>query len=42
MQAYLAALDGVTLADLLEPMSAPGAGARKVMRVKHIPGLPGL
>jgi Rrf2 family nitric oxide-sensitive transcriptional repressor len=38
----LAVLDGVTLADLLEPMPPPGAGARKVVRVKHIPGLPGL
>ncbi|MBT9554240.1 MAG: Rrf2 family transcriptional regulator [Hydrogenophaga sp.] len=41
MDSYLAVLDGVTLADLLEPMSPPGAGARKVVRVvKHIPGLP--
>ncbi|MDP3924818.1 MAG: Rrf2 family transcriptional regulator [Hydrogenophaga sp.] len=43
MDSYLAVLDGVTLADLLEPMPTPGAGgARKVVRVKHIPGLPGL
>ena len=42
MQAYLQVLDGVTLADLLEPMPAPGAAARQVVRVKHIPGLPGL
>jgi Rrf2 family nitric oxide-sensitive transcriptional repressor len=41
MDSYLAVLDGVTLADLLEPMPQPGAGARKVVRLmKHIPGLP--
>ena len=43
MDSYLAVLDGVTLADLLEPMPQPGAGARKVVRLmKHIPGLPDL
>lgn len=42
MDSYLAVLDGVTLADLLEPMPQPGAGTRKVVRVKHIPGLPDL
>jgi Rrf2 family transcriptional regulator, nitric oxide-sensitive transcriptional repressor len=43
MDSYLAVLDGVTLADLLEPMPPAGAGARKVVRVmKHIPGLPDL
>ena len=41
MDSYLAVLDGVTLADLLEPMPQPGAGASKVVRLmKHIPGLP--
>lgn len=40
MHSYLAVLDGVTLADLLEPMPPTGAGARKVVRVKSIPGLP--
>jgi Rrf2 family nitric oxide-sensitive transcriptional repressor len=41
MDSYLAVLDGVTLADLLEPMPQPGAGARKVVQLmKHIPGLP--
>jgi Rrf2 family nitric oxide-sensitive transcriptional repressor len=41
MDSYLAVLDGVTLADLLEPMPQPGAGAREVVRLmKHIPGLP--
>ena len=28
-----------TLADLLEPMP-PGAGVRRVVHLKHIPGLP--
>jgi len=42
MDSYLAVLDGVTLADLLEPMPPPGTGERKVVRVKLIPGLPGL
>ncbi|UJW79250.1 RrF2 family transcriptional regulator [Hydrogenophaga sp. SL48] len=43
MDSYLAVLDGVTLADLLEPMPQPGAGARKVVQLmKHIPGLPDL
>ncbi|MGS5085875.1 RrF2 family transcriptional regulator [Hydrogenophaga sp. A37] len=43
MDSYLAVLDGVTLADLLEPMPSPGPGARKLVRVvKHIPGLPDL
>ena len=41
MDSYLAVLDGLTLADLLEPMP-PGAGVRKVVHLKHIPGLPGL
>ena len=41
MDSYLAVLDGVTLADLLEPMPQPGAGARKAVQLmKHIPGLP--
>ncbi|MDG5977658.1 BadM/Rrf2 family transcriptional regulator [Hydrogenophaga taeniospiralis CCUG 15921] len=41
MDRYLAELDGVTLADLLEPMP-PGAGVRKVVHLKHIPGMPDL
>ena len=41
MDSYLAVLDGLTLADLLEPMP-PGAGVRKVVHLKHIPGLPDL
>ena len=42
MDSYLAVLDGLTLADLLEPMPTPVAGARKVVHLKHIPGLPDL
>ncbi len=41
MDRYLAELDGVTLADLLEPMP-PGAGVRKVVHLKHVPGMPDL
>jgi Rrf2 family nitric oxide-sensitive transcriptional repressor len=41
MDRYLAELDGVTLADLLEPMP-PGTGVRKVVQLKHIPGMPDL
>ena len=41
MDSYLAVLDGLTLADLLEPMP-PGVGVRKVVHLKHIPGLPDL
>ncbi len=41
MDRYLAELDGVTLADLLEPMP-PGAGVRRVVHLKHIPGMPDL
>lgn len=39
MDRYLAALDSVTLADLLEPMP-PDIGVRKIVRLKHTPGLP--
>ena len=42
MDSYLAVLDGLTLADLLEPMPTPVAGARKVVHLKYIPGLPDL
>lgn len=40
IDAYLAVLDGITLADLVAPMPASG-GAGSAQRVHWIPGLPG-
>jgi Rrf2 family nitric oxide-sensitive transcriptional repressor len=43
MDSYLAVLDGVTLADLIEPMPMPiASGTKASARIKLVPGLPRL
>jgi Rrf2 family transcriptional regulator, nitric oxide-sensitive transcriptional repressor len=40
MEAYLQVLDGVTLADLVQPMAAPSGSRSATQVIRLVPGLP--